>query len=67
MAVLSRYIRPRKDGPEGALLNEFRKERAMQRSMEATWAEAPAHYRGPEVGVRELNEPGKELWELQAR
>lgn len=60
MAVLSRYIRPRMVGPEGALLNEFRKERAMQRSMEATWAEGPAHCRGPGVGVQELNEPGKD-------
>lgn len=39
----------------------------MQRSMEAAWAEGPAHCRGPEVGVQELNEPGKELWELKAR
>lgn len=39
----------------------------MQRSMEAAWAEGPAHCRGPEVGVQEMNEPGKELWELKAR
>lgn len=47
--------------PEGALLNEFRKGRAMQRSTETTWAEGPTHCRGPKVGVQELNEPGEEL------